>query len=99
TRFSRDWSSDVCSSDLNERTGVELGHNCAGLVRGECVLSDGWRRTATTAANGGDVDGLFIKIFELKVMFGGRSSADGAKIVRGQIGRASCRERVMVGGE
>src|SRR5690606_39928449 len=26
TRFSRDWSSDVCSSDLTERTGeVEMG--------------------------------------------------------------------------
>src|SRR5690606_40086699 len=36
TRFSRDWSSDVCSSDLNGRCGnlvaEERNHHRAGLV-------------------------------------------------------------------
>src|SRR5690606_40037343 len=40
TRFSRDWSSDVCSSDLCPAPGHQLGFNelkvieCAALLRG-----------------------------------------------------------------
>src|SRR5690606_41004414 len=31
TRFSRDWSSDVCSSDLAVAEGVEGGEACVGI--------------------------------------------------------------------
>src|SRR5690606_39737999 len=34
TRFSRDWSSDVCSSDLAARGDPELGHRGAVADRG-----------------------------------------------------------------
>src|SRR5690606_39792791 len=36
TRFSRDWSSDVCSSDLKDQADVELYHE---LIYGESLLS------------------------------------------------------------
>src|SRR5690606_9216753 len=39
TRFSRDWSSDVCSSDLNFSTNI----NNAGLVQfAQCTFTNVW---------------------------------------------------------
>src|SRR5690625_7564875 len=65
TRWPRDWSSDVCSSDLNEL--IELGHTVLVVEHNmDVIKSADW--VVDLGPEGGD---------------GG-----------GEIGRASCRERV-----
>src|SRR5207302_8364034 len=81
TRFSRDWSSDVCSSDLPQtpsqarRRSVELpewvSHQCRSPDRRPCAAP-------SFSSRRGDGDRM--------------SSPEST--AAGQIGRASCRERV-----
>src|SRR5690349_24071249 len=78
TRSLRDWSSDVCSSDLGN-TGRAGGPAAVGAPPG----------TGAAGADGGNAPGVA----------GWRSGGRGAGArrgarIRGQIGRASCRERV-----
>src|SRR5690606_40680214 len=43
TRFSRDWSSDVCSSDLRNEISWEIvTHNCALPNRGTPICDNCW---------------------------------------------------------
>src|SRR5207245_5599275 len=66
TRCYRDWSSDVCSSDLTQHQGLDLDAALAGSARpGHDDINS--------------QDRFFGPIFEA-----------------GQIGRASCRERVKI---
>src|SRR5690606_40892478 len=93
TRFSRDWSSDVCSSDLGSprRTKpiVKLG-------RGTAADADGFARGATT---------INATLLLLRTPVSGprtTTSRHGGNCEdldprpHHQIGRASCRERVKI---
>src|SRR2546422_584045 len=52
TRCSRDWSSDVCSSDLDRATGVTLSDTWpSGFTRGTITPSQGTCTPATTGQN------------------------------------------------
>src|SRR5690606_40052515 len=86
TRFSRDWSSDVCSSDLargDVGPTLLLGHSEGGLIALEA------------AARRPDLAGLVL------LATPGRPAADVLRgqlealdqPLRAEIGRASCRER------
>src|SRR5690606_39493625 len=82
TRFSRDWSSDVCSSDLNED----------GQVQHIYLLDKalGFEKIGTISPN------LAEKIIELSCHKSYRQVAQTIKELTSQtikIGRASCRER------
>src|SRR5207302_3612469 len=96
-RFSRDWSSDVCSSDL-------LQAQLAELMGGLELLSDRGRLGQHYSFFGGEQ----LPLDEaMRVMDRLQSIEDLERAVRGvyrgeqlddstQIGRASCRERVEV---
>src|SRR5690606_39774910 len=88
TRFSRDWSSDVCSSDLGLR--VLCLDNDREILDGMRLLLARWQAVAILAAT---VDEALERMAD---------SAPQAMLVdyHLQIGRASCRERVSSpGGE
>src|SRR3712207_6848152 len=82
TRYWRDWSSDVCSSDLAEVRPRER-RATLGPPRREVV---------------GDAEaveaGLLRRLRLLDHVLGQELLAGGGEPVLGQIGRASCRERV-----
>src|SRR5690606_40219436 len=85
TRFSRDWSSDVCSSDL----AGSLGHGIGGPERGLRDLAD---RAEVQLV---DLDGgVVLAERELALVL----LVEGAHgpLERAEIGRASCRERVEI---
>src|SRR5690606_40149442 len=90
TRFSRDWSSDVCSSDLT----LPYFHRHALKTDGRHVVLSAGIHTA------GYFDGkIFIKevlrifIENDFLQHYGRTGTAGNTQVTGKIGRASCRER------
>src|SRR5690606_40983195 len=96
TRFSRDWSSDVCSSDLT----------CNLIPRAEKVvddstfgrLEDAERVRTVRKWSEGDVAGIVhadVLGYYLLNLYG---DVDSANVSGGEIGRASCRERVRLGG-
>src|SRR5690606_16076547 len=57
TRFSRDWSSDVCSSDLGHQRGPRPGHGEAEQRRGPDPEREGGRRRGGPAPGGAGLDG------------------------------------------
>src|SRR5207302_8298975 len=85
TRFSRDWSSDVCSSDLRPAGGPAGGHR----PRGEATPVRPRRRPgeAQRALGRAGVRGRGIGVKK-----SGRKKAQNAQ-KEAEIGRASCRER------
>src|SRR3712207_7959191 len=80
TRYWRDWSSDVCSSDL-----VHVGRAAErhGRVAGDVVVDAGVARRGVVV---GDAFPALVKVLRLYDAGDGRRGA--------QIGRASCRDRV-----
>src|SRR5690606_41067736 len=86
TRFSRDWSSDVCSSDLLEEI------RSSGL---EEQIAAGVVLTGGTAKMEGAVE-FAEDIFQMPVRVGAPMHVTGLKeyVQDPEIGRASCRERV-----
>src|SRR5690606_39919071 len=81
TRFSRDWSSDVCSCDLYKaggRNDVKIG-TCA-TTGSHTVVATGPRCACTSRPDRPERT-------VLQALIPNRD---------GQIGRASCRERVMI---
>src|SRR5690606_40016604 len=46
TRFSRDWSSDVCSSDLSEQPGWQVHTSTAALTADQVVVATAYEATA-----------------------------------------------------
>src|SRR5207245_6646781 len=91
TRCYRDWSSDVCSSDLVHPVGHAVPAGVSGDVVVADVLADAHGVEVDVAPGGDDVD----------VPHGvGQLAAGAGLVVRqvrggepgGQIGRASCRE-------
>src|SRR5690606_40874219 len=90
TRFSRDWSSDVCSSDLVGSRRSVTAPLCA-----ECARAV--RRRATPKAlviRHGDADVPYFSVPAEQSVW----SATGFGALRSEIGRASCRESVLVAG-
>src|SRR5207253_7633120 len=87
TRWPRDWSSDVCSSDLNNFK-VIFGGEVAALARAQVPVHA--EITIGHNANVGERDGCDGELEE-------RGSC-GDYSSRGKIGRASCRERGWSGG-
>src|SRR5690606_40994219 len=87
TRFSRDWSSDVCSSDLQIRD--ESIHLLRPILLSRVAFTLVKNKTFDNA----DFLGFFRQVQHPVVTAGATvgCAADGAK---GKIGRASCRERV-----
>src|SRR5690606_40674874 len=93
TRFSRDWSSDVCSSDLPPVSDVAAG----GGIYARQALARAWgprRRTEadhlSPAPRGEDFHGLSgIRFADRGSDLRGQRRPDAG----GEIGRASCRER------
>src|SRR5690606_40998608 len=78
TRFSRDWSSDVCSSDLADAP-QDFEHALAALATGGALAAGFVLREGEEVL--GDVDHAVVFVHD-----------DHAA----EIGRASCRERVLI---
>src|SRR5690606_40236334 len=91
TRFSRDWSSDVCSSDLAPRAAVLAAAGGVPVRLSGVVATLG---RATRGARGGVLDEPGLLGARRVLVAGLRSRvADTERQQRGQIGRASWRER------
>src|SRR5690606_40927413 len=96
TRFSRDWSSDVCSSDLE----AEL------IYRGvKSALNLGLRNSLVMDIGGGSVE--FILCNHNDIFWKGSFEIGAQRLVdqfhteepiNAKIGRASCRERMEISG-
>src|SRR3712207_9445165 len=95
TRYWRDWSSDVCSSDLDtvmrEMETEHLKEAIEGLPeRARYVLVRRYglddREPATLAELGDELDISRERVRQLQ--------REAERILKGEIGRASCRERV-----
>src|SRR5690606_39394883 len=98
TRFSRDWSSDVCSSDLLIKTYLtpkklrkkqyllQEGDVCKNLA----FVEKGALKSYTIDDNGNEC------IIQFAIE--GWTIADLYSFLTGEIGRASCRERVYICG-
>src|SRR5690606_40720468 len=87
TNFSRDWSSDVCSSDLNldDRTAQSIA---ALLAAAEAVeISAKWEEFEAEAARAKD---KAVSLLRAALVAREQYEAEQAE----QIGRASCREIV-----
>src|SRR5207249_7032571 len=92
TRSKRDWSSDVCSSDLNlgkfVLSSLQPGARGRAQIRRYIyVRANRWDKTAAKIVGAED---LFLPAM---LSFLGDGTSTGR---RPQIGRASCRERVVV---
>src|SRR5690606_40836293 len=83
TRFSRDWSSDVCSSDLQNVLKVSAILGLALTI--SAVFTDGYVSVGSVALLGLANSLMWPAIWPLTLAGLGRYT---------KIGRASCRERV-----
>src|SRR5690606_40880934 len=88
TRFSRDWSSDVCSSDLGEKARADDDVRLAGLQHLEQARD--LRRVVLAVAV--LADDVVVAARQAEQEPGLHRGAD-TEVAR-EIGRASCRERV-----
>src|SRR5690606_40051924 len=86
TRFSRDWSSDVCSSDLAMSVPVMVKRRCACVIPGggsQCVAEGSVEAAGLKSAMGG---GFLSAVDRMRQR----------TPIGPQIGRASCREREQI---
>src|SRR5690606_40796775 len=93
TRFSRDWSSDVCSSDLGRRRRRRQAFEGGGVARMSYL--DGHRQRLRDRFNGSGL-GAFEhhEVLELLLTFVvPRKDVKPIAHALLEIGRASCRER------
>src|SRR5258707_3847834 len=81
TRYWRDWSSDVCSSDLGR----------GALAEARPIVDDGEAGRATR--HDGEID-LAVRTDGADVVVMREQRARGVEFFAVEIGRASCRERV-----
>src|SRR3546814_1505374 len=93
-----DWSSDVCSSDLSAGNLTALGAIPDNVPEVEVVLEEGNEihvvpllRLAGLAQNGKAAKDVFARG---AVYVNGEQITEDRAFARGEIGRASCRERV-----
>src|SRR5690606_40720499 len=95
TRFSRDWSSDVCSSDLRpDKLDKHL------FLREARAISQLKHRNICTVYDVDEDDGRPYMVMELieGPKLSERLSKERLPASEAEIGRASCRERVEVWG-
>src|SRR5690606_39983086 len=93
TRFSRDWSSDVCSSDLMAKTSAALAALSAARIPFISVLTD--PTTGGVSASLGMLGDINIAEPKALIGFAGlRVIQQTVRETLPEIGRASCRERV-----
>src|SRR5690606_39506250 len=87
TRFSRDWSSDVCSSDLeaHDKDALSIGRRPAGLS------ADPWTAIVLLFHDHEWEQAILEWALDTPAFFIGAQGGFEAR--RAQIGRASCRER------
>src|SRR5690606_40483750 len=84
TRFSRDWSSDVCSSDLANIAVAPVIENCVFQNNGTSIVN---KPQINLGPSGADTTFIRNNIIE-----GGAENVESG----GEIGRASCRGRVKM---
>src|SRR5690606_39864848 len=92
TRFSRDWSSDVCSSDLQQVRVLRQvkQHQVMGELEVAALAANlGTDQRLGALLGVGKVGGSPVPLQQAQVLMEGSTADTGA-----QIGRASCRERV-----
>src|SRR5690606_39638143 len=91
TRFSRDWSSDVCSSDLGTAfTRIRYKFEFSADKLSDLSLKDAWIQVEAHPY-------IHFRIGQFKSPFGRQRMVSSSRlqvIERAKIGRASCRERV-----
>src|SRR5690606_39353076 len=93
TSFSRDWSSDVCSSDLTKPQAIRSVDEITGGRRLRRMRKADWSRRLVQE-NHLRVDDLIWPIFLVE----GRNRREPIDAMPGEVGRASCRERLEDGG-
>src|SRR5690606_39947058 len=96
TRFSRDWSSDVCSSDLNSRPIAVERRDGPTQIEVAIQYNDSFSETVLAFANNiNTVDGgTHVTGFRAALTSSLNDWARRQGIIK--IGRASCRERVYI---
>src|SRR5690606_39612145 len=88
TRFSRDWSSDVCSSDLRIHTGTagpEPGRDTQGLMGPEKVSKKTLPGKTPQA-----LDFKSATLYAIRVVLHSADTTEVLEALARQIGRASC---------
>src|SRR5690606_40376182 len=86
TRFSRDWSSDVCSSDLNVAIVAHVDH-------GKTTIVDAMLQQTHAFSSHGEVEERVMDSGDLEREKGITILAKNTTVFYDEIGRASCRER------
>src|SRR5690606_39758719 len=92
TRFSRDWSSDVCSSDLKKASADTTQFTRYNSVHSDSTGFEKAQRLAQQTLN----NGMLLKkrfVLEEALGHGGMGTVYSAKDLRKEIGSASGRER------
>src|SRR5206468_5595037 len=84
TRSDRDWSSDVCSSDLSTKRFCHSTERLSRSSERHCHSTKRVRQTTNRICDEGN---------PIKLMFLSGSCSGTRRRTRKQIGRASCRER------
>src|SRR5690606_41811031 len=90
TRFSRDWSSDVCSSDLK----AEVRGRSAGVFPTSVGVFPPWCRSACPCPRLPHVRGGVYKLYGLFMEVVRSSQRPWVALMCGEFGRASYREGV-----
>src|SRR5690606_40594520 len=93
TSFSRDWSSDVCSSDLPSRAKASGAYINSALAKTEALLN-GYDEAIVLGADGQVSEASAANLFIVR----GGTLITPPVTSDVQIGRASCRERGEVSG-
>src|SRR5690606_40925424 len=70
TRFSRDWSSDVCSSDLGGMPGTPLPEGARLWLRGGQLGNQLWLAPAGADSGGGQQGGQLLPAQQLPELLG-----------------------------
>src|SRR5207249_5672034 len=96
TRSKRDWSSDVCSSDLENHNPIEMHATIPAWDGDRLTLWDKTQWVHNVADEVGAVFGIPAENVRVVSPFVG--GAFGSGLRAWQIGRASCRERVSASG-
>src|SRR5690606_39669222 len=96
TRFSRDWSSDVCSSDLRAKRQISRG---GGFI----LKGGGWYSDLYSSTSKSDSKSDASSTSSVSAPTESKASSDSSATAKPvpakpKIGRASCRERTMTSG-
>src|SRR5207248_3616455 len=99
TRSYGDWSSDVCSSDLLEVWDTEAGMHTIGWLPPHVEDSRVAIEAAAAGLNVGPVSDFALRSLSRGGLILGYAAFKPSVIRNGEIGRASCRERLNIDAE